>query len=49
MALAVAVEIGSMGCFVPAEKLQGHSGLCPRVYQSGVKGYLGLLSKGLRQ
>ena len=41
----IASEIGDISRFASPKKLQGYTGLCPRVYQSGGKDLRGPLAK----
>jgi hypothetical protein len=45
LAYTIAAEIGDIHRFPTPRKLAGHSGLCPRVYQSGERDLRGPLSK----
>jgi transposase len=45
LAYTIAAEIGDISRFASATKLQGYTGLCPRVVQSGDKDRRGPLSK----
>jgi transposase len=45
LAFTIAAEIGDIARFASATKLTGHTGLCPRVVQSGEKDRRGPLTK----
>jgi len=45
LAYTIAAEIGEISRFPSPTKLAGYTGLCPRVYQSGVSDRRGALSK----
>jgi transposase len=45
VALTIAAQIGQIERFASPEKLTGHTGLCPRVVQSGKRDRRGPLSK----
>jgi len=48
LAYAIASEIGDIARFASPKKLCGHTGLCPRVYQSGCKDRCGALATWAR-
>jgi hypothetical protein len=45
LAYTIAAEIGDISRFATPTKLTGHTGLCPRVYQSGQSDRRGALAK----
>jgi transposase len=45
LAYTIAAEIGDIARFSSPKKLQGYTGLCPRVYQSGERDRRGPLAK----